>query len=45
MQKSITDMRADIKEYYEKAGFVDFNEKVLKNASDDEIDKTYHKLF
>lgn len=42
---TIEDMIADLEEYYECAGFVDFYERVLKDMSEEQIKKYYEKTF
>ncbi len=40
----IQDIRAEVEEYYETAGFADYDKRVLSNMSDDEIIEEYKKL-
>ena len=41
----IQDMKAELEEYYETAGFSDFFEKVLKDKTDEEIIRMYKETF
>ena len=40
----IQDIRAEVEEYYETAGFADFDERVLSDMSDEEVIAEYRKL-
>ena len=41
----IQDMRADLEEYYECAGFAGVYDKILKYKSDDQIHEIYRETF
>jgi hypothetical protein len=43
--EKINEMREALEEYYEAAGFSDFERRTLKGKSDDEILKAYDMTF
>lgn len=40
----IQDIRAEVEEYYETAGFADLGERVLSKMSDEDVIEEYRKL-
>ena len=42
---NIADMRDELEDFFEAAGFADFYERVLKNMTDEQIIASYNEIF
>ena len=42
---NIEDMRDELEDFFEAAGFSDFYERVLKNMTDEQIIASYNEIF
>jgi succinate dehydrogenase flavin-adding protein (antitoxin of CptAB toxin-antitoxin module) len=42
---NIEDMRYELEDFFEAAGFSDFYERVLKNMTDEQIIASYNEIF
>ena len=45
MKISIEDMRYELEDFFEAAGFADFYERVLKDMTDEQIIASYNEIF
>lgn len=44
-EEDVEEMKAELEEYYEAAGFADFHERVLKDADNDTVKAMYSDTF
>ena len=42
---NIADMRDELEDFFEAAGFADFYERVLKDMTDEQIIASYNEIF
>ena len=42
---NIEDMRYELEDYFEAAGFADFYDRVLKDMTDEQIIASYNEIF
>ena len=45
MKMSVEDMRDELEDFFEAAGFVDFYDRVLKDMTDEQIIASYNEIF
>ena len=45
MKMSVEDMRYELEDFFEAAGFADFYDRVLKNMTDEQIIASYNEVF
>ena len=45
MKMSVEDMRDELEDFFEAAGFADFYDRVLKDMTDEQIIASYNEIF
>ena len=45
MKMSVEDMRDELEDFFEAAGFADFYDRVLKDMTDEQIIDSYNEVF